>query len=159
MVAFIISVNGKRCCTMGTSASGLLHAAAILFVTAIVAASGCDGLHEKHESGQTATAAGWRFEHPGTFDTASELQQFVARESLGGRVNIQTRERLVFAQTFPYSGVDASHLFVYSGGAKTLAFVCFFEIPTQTDIDLTTTESGAVAIRADERLIATLPQP
>ena len=101
-------------------------AGCVLVVATILFATGCSGSSIAEDAGQKAQAAGWRFEFPGEFSTTDELQKYLGRESLGGRVNVQVHDRLVFAQTFPYSGVQASHLFICRKSDTDLTFFLFF---------------------------------
>ena len=92
-------------------------------------------------------------------DTTAELQQFYAVHSLGERVEIQTRGQLVFVQTFPYSGIRASHLFAYAKQNEGLAFLCFFRVETQSVVDLGEKDDGLVEIRAENATVGILSRP
>jgi hypothetical protein len=86
----------------------------------------------------------------------TDLKESLSGASLGGRVEIQTRGRLVFAQTFPDSGVRASHLYVYSHEEHELRFICFFRVATQDVVGLAAHGDGSVEIRAEGVIVATL---
>jgi hypothetical protein len=91
--------------------------------------------------------------------TTSDLEQFYAVKSLGHTVQIQTNGHLVFAQTFPYSGLLASHLFVYLSEREELRFIGFLQVPTQTSVKLRNPEAGVTEIWAEEQRVATFDQP
>jgi hypothetical protein len=91
--------------------------------------------------------------------TTSDLERFYAVHSLGRTVHIQTNGRLVFAQTFPYSGLLASHLFVYADEREELRFIGFLCVPTQTDVKFRNPEAGVTEIWAEEKRFAAIDQP
>jgi hypothetical protein len=88
--------------------------------------------------------------------STSELKKFFASDSIAGNVEIQTKECLTFLQTFPYSGVRRSHLYVYAEDTHGLEFVCFFRLPSQDDIQLKITDDNTVEIRVGDEWIAEL---
>ena len=122
----------------------------ILVVVTILISAGCS---------QATKSVSRKIVYPPSAETSADLKQFFADQSLGEQVSIQTQDRLVFVQTFPYSGVRASDLFVYQKSAAMLTFFCYFDAPTQQDVDLTAQMNGAIEIRAEGKLVATLPQP
>ena len=88
--------------------------------------------------------------------TTRDLELFFAKHSLDGKVQINTEGSLVFVQSFPYSGVDASHLYVYAQDVTKLTFVCFFRVPTQDAVNLSLNEDGSVEIRIHDKRLAVL---
>jgi len=90
--------------------------------------------------------------------SAEDLRSILSAKSLGGRVLIHTKGHLVFAQTFPFSGVRASHLYVYTQDMDSLSFLCFFRLRTQDDVVLREIDGGSVEINAEGK-IAVLEQP
>jgi hypothetical protein len=92
--------------------------------------------------------------YPIRCESESDLERFLARESLGDNVEMQSLERLVFAQTFPYSGVCASHLYVYSEGDGGLSFVSFFRVPDNERVSLKLVEDHSIAIEYGSHRLA-----
>ena len=90
--------------------------------------------------------------------SADDLRNFYAKRSLGDNVRIKTEDRLVFVQTFPYSGVRASHLIVYALDDDDMRFVVFLNVPTQENVVLNRIKHGSIEVRANEKTIVTLEQ-
>ena len=124
---------------------------AMLTAMSVLILAGCDGQMSGDATGQRIAAA----MHCAT---TADLQQCLASYSLGGHVEIQTRGQLVFAQAFPYSGVQASHLYAYAKQNAGLGFLCFFKVPTQQVVVLEVKNDGTVEMRAEGKNMATLPQ-
>ena len=78
--------------------------------------------------------------------TVNQLKDYYARKSIGGELLVQDKEGLLFIQAFPYSGVCASHLYVYARRADVFGFLCFFHVPTQDAIETKLSDDGSVAV-------------
>jgi hypothetical protein len=87
-----------------------------------------------------------------------ELKARTAKESLGGRIAIQTFDRLVVAQTFPYSGVFASHVYAFETNNDRLRFMSYFLVPTQADVEFRG-HGESVEIWVDGARFAAVDQP
>ena len=135
-----------------------------LVVVTILISAGCSGSGSARAADEATKSISDKIVYTPLAKTTAELKQFFGDQSHNEHVNIQTREGLVFVQTFPYSGVWASDLFVYKKSDALFKFFCFFNVPTQDDVDLKAVKDGSVEIRAADRkaekkLLASLPQP
>jgi hypothetical protein len=84
----------------------------------------------------------------------TDLKDFYSSHSLGGDVEIQSTGKFVVVQTFPYSGVRASHLIVYAQEPSVLTFVCFLRVQTQDVLHPTINGEGVLEIHVDNRRVA-----
>jgi hypothetical protein len=92
-------------------------------------------------------------------ETTDALTRFFANDSLGRDVQVNRIGRLVFVQTFPYSGVFASHLYVYVEESDGLRFLSFFRVRTQAAVGLRPAEDDSVEIIIGDERLCRLDQP
>jgi hypothetical protein len=148
VVRAVIACHGARCSC---------RVAAVLLIAAGAFTSSCDrGVPSRDVSGNIATQ---RIKVLPRCQTTKELEDYYATESLGGKAQVQARKRLVFVQTFPYSGVRASHLYVYAQETAGLRFMGFFRAQTQDAVGLQLNGDGSVEIKIGEERVGVLNQP
>ena len=88
-----------------------------------------------------------------------ELRGFFATQSLGGNIHVQEKGRLIFVQAFPYSGVLASHLYVYADEPAGLRFVAFLRLQTQEVVEVRVNADGSANIQFGNQKVGVLFQP
>ncbi len=131
------------------------HSTGLFLFSCAVFIAGCD---RKTPTTESTGAIASKLECLLYCETADDLEEFYAKHSLG-EVQVHTKDRLVFAQAFPYSGMNASHLWVYALDADGMRLVAFLYIPTQSNVTLEADDSGSIAVRAEDQRVAILDQP
>src|SRR5262245_49281692 len=82
--------------------------------------------------------------------STTDLRDHYSHFSLGGQVELHTVGVIVAAQTFPYSGVNASYLYVYRQGEDRLAFDCFIRVPSSSSVKAQMIGDEMVEFSTDE---------
>ena len=88
-------------------------------------------------------------------ESTVELEQYYGRRSLG-EPSVQASDHLVFVQSFPNSGIRASHLYVYSSGRDGLFFVSFFLVPDIVTVKIKALDDGSVEVTCRDKRLAIL---
>lgn len=82
--------------------------------------------------------------------STSELKRFYSGDTADAQ--IQSLGNFVFVQVFPYSGMRASDLYVYSRGTDGLSFVSYvFQVPDVRPVELKLNETGTVEVWCRDR--------
>ena len=146
--------NGKRCSARSSCRCAICT---VLMIIASAFTSGCGNGMQSQDTKKNV--ASQRIDVLPTCHNAEELAEYYATESLGGTAEVQERGRFLFVQTFPYSGVRASHLYVYRKESDAFRFECFVRLRTQDKVGLSMNDNGTVEIHAGDERVAVLDQP
>jgi hypothetical protein len=107
----------------------------------------------------TRVAGGLTNNAPSFCEDEETLIKFCAADSLSGQVQKHIVNDFVAVQTFPFSGLDASRMYVYLRDGGGLTFLAYVLIPTQRAADVRGVGTDAVEIWADGKLIDEIERP
>jgi hypothetical protein len=127
---------------------------ALFVLGAVFVGSSCLGVIGcKRAVPPTPVAGGLANNAPSYCEDEETLVKFCATDSLGGQVEKHIVNEFVAVQTFPYSGIDASHMYVYTRGGNGLTFLSFIRIPTHLAAELRGVGTDAIEIWADGKRV------